>query len=234
MKKFLSQAIEDVLDLIYPRLCFCCQEQTPTPGENTCLQCRVQLPRTNIHKRKENSFTERFLGRVPLYTGASYYHYRKGGLVRKLIYQLKYHGKKEIGVEIGRAYGRELIETKLYQNIDLIVPVPLHPYRQRSRGYNQSDMFAMGLSETMNIPWKADALKRVQATTTQTKKGKFDRLANMDNVFTIKNSEILRGKHILLVDDVLTTGATMEVCGMCLSEIPETKVSMATIAMASQ
>lgn len=233
MKNLLFQAIEDVLDLIYPRLCFCCEEETPTPGENTCLTCRVQLPRTNIHNQKTNSFTERFLGRVPLYTGASYYHYRKGGLVRKLIYQLKYHGKKEIGVEIGRAYGRELIKTELYQDIDLIVPVPLHPRRQRLRGYNQSDMFAMGLSESMNIPWKADALKRKKATQSQTKKGKFDRLANMDNVFSIKNRDILLGKHILLVDDVLTTGATMEVCGTCLSEIPETKVSMATIAMAS-
>jgi ComF family protein len=234
MKNFLSQALEDVLDLIYPRLCFCCQEETPTPGENTCLECRVQLPRTNIHKQKTNSFTERFLGRVPLYTGASYYHYRKGGLVRKLIYQLKYHGKKEIGIEIGRAYGRELIETELYKDIDLIVPVPLHPQRKRTRGYNQSDMFAMGLSEAMDIPWKADALRRIKSTTTQTQKGKFERLANMDDVFKVKDENILKGKHILLVDDVLTTGATMEVCGNCISEILDTKVSMATIAMASQ
>lgn len=234
MRNFLSEAINDILDLVYPRLCFCCQEETPTPGENTCLQCRVQLPRTNIHKQKINSFTDRFLGRVPLYTGASYYHYRKGGLVRKLIYQLKYHGKKEIGVEIGRAYGRELIETELYKDIDLIVPVPLHPQRKRTRGYNQSDMFAMGLSEAMGIPWKADALKRIKSTTTQTQKGKFERLANMDNVFKVKRADILKGKHILLVDDVLTTGATMEVCGNSLSEISDTTVSMATIAMASQ
>ena len=234
MRNYLLEAFNDILDLIYPRICFCCQEETPTPGENTCLRCRMQLPRTNIHKQKANSFTERFLGRVPLYTGASYYHYRKGGLVRKLIYQLKYHGKKEIGVEIGRAYGRELIETEFYQDIDLIVPVPLHPNRKRKRGYNQSDMFAMGLSEAMDIPWKADALKRIKSTTTQTTKGKFERLANMDDVFKVKNEKILRGKHILLVDDVLTTGATMEVCGNCLSKIKDVKVSMATIAMASQ
>lgn len=234
MRNYLLEAFNDILDLIYPRICFCCQEETPTPGENTCLRCRMQLPRTNIHKQKANSFTERFLGRVPLYTGASYYHYRKGGLVRKLIYQLKYHGKKEIGVEIGRAYGRELIETEFYQDIDLIVPVPLHPKRKRKRGYNQSDMFAMGLSEAMDIPWKADALKRIKSTTTQTTKGKFERLANMDDVFKVKNEKILRGKHILLVDDVLTTGATMEVCGNCLSKIKDVKVSMATIAMASQ
>ncbi len=234
MKKFLTQAIDDVLDLIYPRICFCCQEETPTPGENTCLECRMQLPYTNIHKQRTNSFTERFLGRVPLHTGASYYHYKKGGLVRKLIYQLKYHGKKEIGVEIGRAYGRELIDTELYKDIDLIVPVPLHPQRKRTRGYNQSDMFAMGLSEAMGIPWKADALKRIKSTSTQTQKGKFERLANMDNVFKVKSESILRGKHILLVDDVLTTGATMEVCGNRLSEIRGAKVSMATIAMASQ
>lgn len=234
MTKLLQQSLNDLLNLIYPQLCYCCQEETPTPGENTCLDCRLKLPLTNFHRHRKNSFTERFLGRLPLHTGSAYFHYRKGGLVRKMIYQLKYHGKKEIGIEIGKAYGYELKNSELYQDIDLIVPVPLHPDRRRERGYNQSDMFAIGLSESMSIPWKADAIKRKKYTSTQTKKDKFDRLGNMENVFEVSVAKQIKGKHILLVDDVLTTGATMEVCGLCLSKIPNTKVSMATIAMASE
>lgn len=234
MRKLLHQTWNDVLDFIYPRICYCCQEETPSPGEHTCLRCRIQLPYTNFHRQKTNTFTERFFGRLPLYTGAAYYHYKKGGLVRKMIYQLKYHGKKEIGIEIGRAYGYELKDIDWYKDVNLIVPVPLHPQKKVKRGYNQSDMFAMGLSEAMNVPWKPDALMRKKNTTSQTKKDKFDRLANMDNVFTVKNEKHLRNKHVLLVDDVLTTGATMEVCGNCLANIEGISISMVTIAMASE
>ena len=233
MRNFFTQSLDALAGIVYPDVCFCCEEETPSPGENTCLTCRTKLPFTNLHRQPTNSFTERFFGRLPLYSGASYYHYRKGGLVRKLIYQLKYHGRKEIGVEIGRAYGYELAAAENFQEIDLIVPVPLHPTRQRKRGYNQSDMFAMGLSEAMEIPWQANILERKVATTTQTNKDKFDRLGNMENVFAVKDPEAVAGKHILLVDDVLTTGATLEVCGLCLKNAAAV-VSMATIAMASQ
>lgn len=233
MKKLLRQAFDDVLDLVYPRICFCCQRETPTPGETTCLACRSSLAYTNFHQHKQNSFTERFLGRLPLYTGAAYYHYRKGSLVRKMIYQLKYHGKKEIGIEIGKAYGFELKESQWYQDVDIILPVPLHKRRKRERGFNQSDMFAKGLSEAMEIPWSPEALIRTTYTDTQTRKDKFDRLENMTDVFAINNTKSLEGKHILLVDDVLTTGATLEFCGACLTAIPDARVSMATIALAS-
>ena len=233
MKNPLTEVYHSLLDIFYPQICYCCQEELADRDENTCLQCRLSLPRTGFHKQKVNSFTERFFGRVPLKYGVSYYHYKKGGNVRKLIYQLKYHGKKELGIEIGRAYGYELAAVEDFKEIDLIVPVPLHPKKKVIRGYNQSDMFAIGLSEAMEIPWSPDILQRKVFTNTQTKKDKFDRLGNMDGVFHVPKPKLLDGKHILLVDDVLTTGATLEVCANELTKTKNTTLSMATIAMAS-
>lgn len=224
--------LNDLVSLLYPNLCMACSENLPSRGEIICLRCQYKLPKTNFHLEKDNPFTERFWGRLSLENGASLYHFVKGGRVQELLHRLKYLGKHEIGLRLGQWYGHQLRESPLYKDIDLIVPVPLHPRKERLRGYNQSAMFAKGLSESMGKPWSKNALLRNTFTETQTHKSRAERLENVLEVFEVANTKALESKHILLVDDVMTTGATLEACGSKILGVPGTKLSMVTIAIA--
>lgn len=228
----IRDTFDDLIALLYPNLCLACSENLPTRNEIICLRCQLELPRTNFHLEKENPFTERFWGRIPLESGASLYHFVKGGRIQELLHRLKYEGKREIGIKLGEWYGRQLKNSPDFQAVDVIIPVPLHPRKERLRGYNQSAMFAQGLAEAMDKSWHKEVLIRKVFTETQTQKSRAERLENVKDVFEIRNPEKIKGKHILLVDDVMTTGATMEVCGAKLLEITGTKLSMATIALA--
>lgn len=217
---------------LYPKLCLACNYETPPVDEWLCLSCKLKLPKTNFHLEKENKFSERFWGKVKIEAGAAMFYFKKGGRTQNLIHNLKYKKRPQIGVILGNLYGKELKESPLFQDIDIIVPVPLHWKKLRKRGYNQSAVFAQGLSEAMSIPWVADALRRNENSESQTKKSKMSRLENVLSVFEVNNQKKIEGKHILLVDDVLTSGATMEACATKILEIPGTKVSLATIAVA--
>lgn len=190
------------------------------------------MPESNFHFLKNNAFTDKFWGRVDLHAGAPLYFFSKESHVQNMIHQLKYGGKSEIGVILGRKFGASLARSPLFCEVDLIVPVPLHIKKERIRGYNQSAMFAQGLSESMKRPHKPDALKRVVHSQSQTKKSREERLHNVGEAFEVRDAKLMAGKHILLVDDVLTTGATLETCANKILELPDTKLSMATIAMA--
>lgn len=224
--------IADFLSLFYPRLCLACGQNHVPAKEWLCLFCQFKLPKTNFHQMPENDLTERFWGRLPLVSGAALYFFVKGGRTQQLIHNLKYKGKKQIGLEIGKMYGHILKTVPAYQSIDLIIPVPLHPKKKRRRGFNQSALFAKGLSEAMSIPWAEKYLERTAFTETQTKKTRQERMENVLAQFKACHQSELAGKHLLLVDDVITTGATMEACGMKLLEIPDAKLSLAAIAIA--
>ena len=231
-------SLENLIKRIYlsflsSRLCLSCGKNITPDKEAICISCQVKLPKTNFHLEKENPFTDRFWGRINLESGASFYHFAKGGNVQHLIHHLKYKGRAEVGIKLGNLYGKVLKKAPLYASIDVIIPVPLHPKKELKRGYNQSDMFAKGLSEAMEVEWKRNVLIRTKMTETQTQKSRLERLENVQNVFSVKNASSLEGKHVLIVDDVLTTGATLEACTMKILEIPGTKVSLATIAFAS-
>lgn len=232
--ELLKNLREGFLSLIYPNLCLACGENPPMPQQVVCTSCQYYLPRTNFHLEQENTFTDRLWGRFPLYTGAALYHFIKGGRVQHLIHNLKYNNKPEVGYIIGLKYGDILKEAALYKDIDVIIPVPLHPKRERQRGYNQSDTFARGLSESMDIPFLKKILIRTEATSTQTKKSRLERLENVGSAFQLKNPDQLRGKNVLIVDDVLTTGATLESCALKILEISGVRVSLATIGIAER
>lgn len=224
--------LSDLLNLFYPHLCLACERNAPAYGEHICVPCQATLPLANFHLAAENPFAERFWGRVSIEAAAALYLFKKGSRVQHLLHQLKYRGKKEIGVLLGRQLGRQLSDSAFFKELDLIVPVPLHPRKQRLRGYNQSEMFAVGLSQGLRIPCAKDGLRRVVHAGSQTQKSREERAEKIKDYFEVKRPELLSGKHVLLADDVMTTGATLEVCAGCLLKLPGTKVSLATIAMA--
>ena len=222
----------DFLSLFFPLLCLLCRYNQRSTTQPLCIACQAKLAPTNLHLHQENEFTDRFEGRVQLELGASLYYFSKTSKVQKLLHLLKYGDRPMIGVQLGKWYGHILKEQSLFSTIDLIIPVPLHPKRERQRGYNQSTQFAIGLSETLNIPYRENVLKRQLYTPTQTGKNRVERLENVLPAFQLKQKEVIAGKHVLLVDDVLTTGATLEACALQLLEASNVKISMATIAIA--
>lgn len=148
------------------------------------------------------------------------------------MHSLKYKGRQETGIFLGEQYGNELKESSYFNTVELILPVPMHPTKLRIRGYNQCEKIATGLSNSMNVPFQFDCLSKVVHTESQTKKSRYERWENVQNVFKVNQPEFIAGKHILLVDDVLTTGATLEACATKLLEVPGTRVSVVTLAYA--
>lgn len=222
----------DFFHLIYPDTCAACGQQLQIKEDTICLFCELELPYTDYHLQPENPLAKQFWGRLQLVQVAAMCQFIKGGRVQKLIHHLKYDGWTDVGVRMGQLYGQTLKQTPAFQSIEAIIPVPLHPDKLRKRGYNQSDCFAEGLAQSMEIPWYADALQRTTFTKTQTKKSNFDRWKNVENVFIAHRPELLEKKHVLLVDDVITTGSTIEACGNALLAVEGCKVSVASIATA--
>ena len=224
--------LNDLLSLFFPQLCAGCN--TPlVKGENIlCLNCLADLPKTNYRDGIENPVAYHFLGRININYATSYYSFDKGGRVQHLLHQLKYKGRKDIGYKLGLLFGFELIQNIQFQEIDVIVPVPLHPRKQRTRGYNQSIEICKGISESMKRPIILDNLIRQVHTDSQTMKGRYERWENVSGIFSVKKSQIFSGKHLLLVDDVITTGATLEACCHPLLEITGVRVSIAALTNA--
>ena len=222
--------ISDFISLVYPRVCMACGESLYKNEECICNQCIYFLPKTNFHKEKENPVSKLFWGRVGIQHASAFYFFKKESKVQNLLHQLKYKGQKEVGVKVGSLYGSDLKQDPHYKDVSIIIPVPLHPDKEKKRGYNQSEMFALGLAQSMEIPCESKILVRNFASETQTKKSKYKRWENVKSIFELQDKERLKDKHILLVDDVITTGATIEACAQHLLSVPGTKVSIAAIA----
>ncbi len=220
------------VSLLYPRVCNACRRALIREEECLCSWCRFELPQTNLHLYRENAMSRTFWGRVDIETATSLYYFQKGGKVQSLIHQFKYKGKTDIGNYLGKVLGRQLCNQPLWEPIDAIVPVPLHRKKQHLRGYNQSEIFGQGISKEFRRPLLTGNLVRITKTDTQTRKSRFNRWTNVETVFHVNNPEAYRGRNILLIDDVITTGSTLESCIRLLKEIPGTRVWVATIAMA--
>ncbi len=229
----ILEGLEHCFSLFYPKLCLVCESKKPARGELLCFTCQHKLPKTDFHLDRDNALMERFWGRLPLQAAAALFYFIKGGRAQQLIHQLKYNNKPTVGIQLGQTYGKQLKISPLFQEIDCIIPVPLHPRKQHQRGYNQSEAFAQGLSSSMKKPYYAQALQRRSFTQTQTRKGRLERMNNVMEAFSVKNGKTLQGKHVLLVDDVVTTGATLEACGMQLLTVKDLTLSVATIGFAS-
>ncbi len=218
--------------MFYPRLCVGCGDALQQNEQLLCLHCMLHLPETNYHHEHDNPLLWVFAGRVQVREVASLLFYKKGNSVQKILHHLKYNGKKEIGSFLGEYYGKKLYEEERFRSVDYIIPIPLHPKKERKRGYNQSEWIAKGLSMGLKRPYCTDVLIRRQYTETQTRKSRFSRWENVKEVFQLQNQEQVRGCHLLVCDDVLTTGATTEAAVQQLLQIEGVSVSVVTLASA--
>jgi len=197
-----------------------------------CTSCQYHLPINDHHLFRENELTKRLLGKATLYTGAAYLSFSQSSLVQAMVHKLKYRNGYTIGQHLGLCFGNRLQLSPFYLDVDMIVPVPLHRKKQKDRGYNQSEYIAAGIAEAMKLPLNAKDLIRIVHTDSQTQKSRLDRYENMEDAFQCTDPERFRGRHILLVDDVLTTGATITSAARTLIEQGDCKVSIAVLAMA--
>lgn len=224
--------LSEFVELLYPRTCITCGDALLKGEEQICFNCLLNIPRTNFHLQPNNLLEKRCWGRFPFNRISSFFHYEKGSDFQHLLHELKYHDNPEIGQIMGRQAGYELIESDDFRRTQLIVPVPLHPNKLRKRTYNQSEEIAKGLSQAMKVPVDTTHLIRSAENQTQTKKSVYERFENTLGIFEMKQAKDWEDKTILLVDDVITTGSTIEACVKTLENIKGLTINIFTLAQA--
>lgn len=222
--------LQDVLHLFFPKICITCNAKLLQSEKIICTLCRHDLPIICYKDYKDNKITKALYGRIPIEKANAFLFYRKDGKTKDLIHALKYKGNQEVGIFIGDWFGNILKDSNELNDIDCIIPVPLHPKKMKQRGYNQLTTFGESLSKHLEKPYVADVLIRISASKTQTFKQRFERFSNNETKFSITNTSILKNKHILLIDDVITTGATLESCCKELLTSENLKISVVTMA----
>ena len=219
-----------LLHLIFPNNCKACREAIPHQLKDICLKCRNEFPRFKENFQEGNELDKLFWGKIKLEKTAAFLKFEKGSKVQEVIHQLKYKGKKELGITLGTMAAIELASYNFFDDIDFLIPVPIHPLKERVRGYNQSEFIATGIHEITDIPVTNKLIKKGINTGSQTRKSRFKRWQNVSSSFTIQDRQAAKGKHLLLVDDVLTTGSTIEACALELMKIEGVKVSLLALA----
>jgi ComF family protein len=230
----VKNILADAMHLFYPHNCTGCGSDLLAKDELVCIKCLRVLPHTGFENIKDNSVERIFTGRVPIKDATAEFYFSKTQLIQQLIHQLKYKGNKEIGFYLGAIMGKKILQSNYFKNMDYLIPLPLYPDKEFKRGYNQAEIICNGMASVLKIPVHTKNVIRKRFTETQTKKRRTERWENVEVSFTIEHPSILNGKNILLVDDVLTTGATMEACAQVLSSVPGITISIATLAIASK
>lgn len=224
--------LADFVNLLFPRLCQACTANLLGTEDLICTECLYNLPYTGFHLQPNNMVARQFWGKIDLQYAYALLYFEKGGKVQHLMHQFKYQGMQKIGNKLGEISALQLSQNTQLQQVDNIIPVPLHKSRLRQRGYNQSANFAQGLAGKLLAKVEEDNLIRTVKTATQTHKSRFARFENMQQVFAVKHPERLQGKHVLLVDDIITTGSTLEACAQELLKIQGLQLSIAAMAYA--
>ena len=224
--------LKPIVDLLFPKVCYACLNLLNDNEETICVVCRHDLPVTNFHFDNDDSVVKVLYGRAKIENGSSLFRFEKKGLVQQLIHGLKYKGYETIGYSLGNWLGGELKDLDAYKSVDVVIPVPLHKNKLKIRGYNQVAKFGQQIAVALNAQYEDDVLVKITNTTSQTSKNRFTRWNNTDELFTMKNANTIENKHVLLVDDLITTGATLEACISVLSKAKNVKISIATMAIA--
>lgn len=221
-----------LLHLLFPRLCAGCQQPLLPEEVLLCLGCQQELPRCGFHEDRSNAAALRLAGRFPFEHATSFAHFVQDGLLQYLLHRLKYQGQKSIGRLLGQLFAWELASVSWVASVDVIIPVPLHPRKERLRGYNQAALLSSSMARELNKKDGTSLLQRIRFTDSQTKKSREERTANVAGAFAVTHPEKVAGKHLLLVDDVLTTGATLEAAATSLLQVADVRVSIGTLALA--
>ncbi|NJB84626.1 ComF family protein [Lewinella marina] len=226
--------LRGLTSLFFPALCLGCRRAIEGHDQLLCVRCEAELPPNNSWRHTENEVTDRLAGRLPLVFGAAAYSFREGTVCQRLIHDLKYHHRPDVGRALGRRFGERLAGVEALADLHGIVPVPIHRRRRLQRGYNQAEAIADGLGEVLGVPTFPRALRRKSFRGSQTKRGKLERLENVRDSFALGRGDFAK-RHLLLVDDVLTTGATLHFCGNALLEAhPDVRLSIAVLAVAER
>jgi ComF family protein len=220
-----------LLDLIYPRTCAACRKPLGEVDTPICINCIIDLPVIINDTVQQRKIIQKFDGKVNINDAKSYLLFEKGNVAQHLIHGLKYQNKKSIGIWLGKKFGEALLNAEAKDKIDLIVPIPMHEAKQKQRGYNQTELIAEGMASVLNVPIINNGLIKIANTSSQTKKDRYQRYKNTNEIFQVNTKADLRGKRVCLVDDVLTTGATLEAAAIALIEY-DCEVSVKTIASA--
>lgn len=227
-----KEILAGLADMAWPNLCLLCERPLMRGEQHVCLNCLYELPAIHEASFQENKTADRFLGKIEFVRAASGFRYNKDSSIQKALELLKYKGEKEIGRCLSRVSAQRLYDQGFFKDIDALIPVPLHKRKQKKRGYNQSEWIAKGMSEVTRIPVHTEILGRSVHNTSQTTKNLWSRWENAQGLFELKNAAIFNGKHLLLVDDVLTSGSTLEACGQVLLQIPGLRISFFALALA--
>ena len=230
----LKKLFTDAMHLFFPHNCLGCGSDILSETNLLCLRCISNLPHTGYELHENNPIENIFRGRVILKAATSQFYFSKGHLVQQLIHQLKYKGNKNAGEWMGAVMGRSLLQSNRFSNMDYLIPLPLYANKEFKRGFNQAEIICNGMSTVMQVPVLTKNVIRQRHTETQTKKHRTERWENVEGSFAINNPTQLQGKNILLVDDVITTGATLEACAQCILQVTGIQVSLATVATASK
>ena len=222
--------INGFISLFFPESCLGCQKSLLQQEQFICTHCEYALPYTQFHLDVENNAAKSLLGRVPVEAVSSYFYFASESIAQKIMHAIKYQSRAKAAQYLGQKYGEELMRLSLYQEAKVIVPVPLYPKKKRQRGYNQSEFFGKGLSESMGIEMQTTVLIRPRKAESQTKKSRYERYENTKMAFEVRYGEQLINQHVLLVDDIFTTGATIEACANALLTIDGVKISVLTLA----
>jgi ComF family protein len=226
----LLKDIKDAfLHLAFPHVCEGCGTDNLQPDHLLCLRCLSSLPSTNFHMHPNNLIEKIFWGRIPIVSATSQYYFTKESMIQHLMHQFKYKGNKDVGIYLGKLMAWSMLESNRFSFIDALIPLPLHKSKEHKRGYNQATLLCEGISSIMNKPVLKNAIIRSEKTETQTKKSRIQRWQNMKGKFELAQPSSIEGKHVLLVDDVVTTGATLEACGLEIIKAENVQLSMATL-----
>ena len=230
----LKEIKESFLHLLFPHICAGCGSDIVSEESVLCIRCMDAMPETNFELHPDNPVEKIFWGRLPLAAATAQFYFTKESLMQHLMHQFKYKGNKELGLQLGRIMGDQLKRSGRFTGVDALVPLPLFPSKEKRRGYNQAAVLCEGIAESIKVPVWDKIITRPWHTETQTKKGRMERWKNMEGKFVLADAAITGNKHLLLVDDVVTTGATLEACGNELLKTENVMLSVVTLCMASR